>query len=166
MQRLFQRHVVQEPLVYVIKQLLCAICLVLLDFPEISLLVKIAFVAFDRHRTYGEIWNRFEAMLIEDSLHLGLVRIVDDSKEHRYAKVRVMLPVGVRSTNELIIDILALIAAHLDRKKVDHVVWPWVLNDKLTKIKKANGQIVTQEMKESIKYGVVFFTYSYSLAVN
>ena len=72
-------------------------------------------------------------MRIKDSLNLCLVGIVDDAEEGGHVYVRVVLPVRVGSSGELIIDILTFFATLPDREQVDHVVWSWVLYDKLAK---------------------------------
>ena len=72
-------------------------------------------------------------MRIKDSLNLCLVGIVDDTKESGHVYVRIVLPVRVGSSCELIIDLLTFFTTLPDREQVDHVVWSWVLYDKLAK---------------------------------
>ena len=81
MEWLLDWHVVNEPLVDMIKQLLGPVSFILLDLPEVGRTVEVTFVAFGLHLAHGQEGDRPEAVLFKDGFHISLVTVVNDAKE-------------------------------------------------------------------------------------
>ena len=136
MERILDWHIVDEALVKVIEQLLSLESVLFFHPPEVFCLVEVAVVALDLHFARGDVWDGSEAMLREDGLYVCIVRVVDHAKERWHGQMLLMLTIGVCSTNELLVDQVALVAASLDCEDVDQVVWTWILNHKLSETNK------------------------------
>ena len=82
MEGILDRNVVDESLVDVIEQLLCASSIIFLNLPQVSCLIEIdCWVALDLHLTRHQVRNCLEVVLKENSFVLFLVRVVHDGKE-------------------------------------------------------------------------------------
>ena len=124
-------HVVNEPFVDMLEQLLGAKSFVLLDLPQVSLSVKVTAVAFGLHLTQGEEWDRLKVVLVEDAPDVLLTTVEDDAEENRQIQVCLMLIVRISGTDKFFVYFRTLVTASLDCEKIDHVVWAWVLDHKL-----------------------------------
>lgn len=106
---LLDGHIVDESLVDMIEELLRLKGVIFLDPPQILGRVKVSIVALLLHLRGGEVRDRLEVVLGEDSLDLWLRAVIDNAEESWHFQAVLCFTVGVGGSCQLCVDQLTLI---------------------------------------------------------